>query len=1149
MGKSEALTDEEKAENTGWFFFILSLCAGVYNGAKYYVYRLIARSGAVSIRFSDLHLSLFPLGLQIRNIKNFPIRSDNLVSFAGVSIYLPPTSLFMRKKAISIEIDRPRFTLDDSLLKGQTQGGGLGSSFTIHRIRIRDGELFFNGRDLQCQLLGFNLQSGSLTEGFSFRIDSPHLKITLPVSGEPVTLEGNMTAEAHQQGKSWKISRFAWQTRELRFDLNGRILPQGVYQFNGSAQGDPGSVLQPLLDELTIKGLTYVDARIAKDAAGKVQVTAEFSAPSIRMKENHYDNLSGRLSWDSENRSLELEAKVGTKLGKTTVQLQSQGKETRIALRDLPAADIAGILDIDKDAPLSGVVRSGNIEFSPGFIRGRADLDAAPGRPLNQPFVAKGSLDFLRDKKAHLTTFSGQRLQFSGGEISISGKTDSRAHTLDIRIDAALKNLENMAPYSIYYLDIDLLPWQLSGGRGDFSVTIDMRQGRKRIDSRLHLADFQSSRQAISELRGEVHQTPPATSGNFAIKAPGLSSRVDLTVADRRTTILFRDVTGESSKIMKILGLDVPLLGRIAGDFTYRSSKGLAGPEVEGPFTSPRLAFMGYDLTQVRGTLRSNLKGIDLQGVEFAYKGGRAQAGVLIDFEQKRFDMQGRIEGIDASLLQRDLSGSADLAISGRGEFLKDPLELTYRLRDIHFYRDRGFSIDGKARILTDFSDFQLSTSGTATHPGGPSPFSLDISRRGQRYSGSFNFDLNELDQIIPWKNNAGRMHLVGEIVTGSDGSMSSRGVAVFSGRTLSLPNFSHSLDNFQGTVTFFNTDFSLQSLRGEMGGGNVEGSGRLVINGGELRQLTLNLQGKDLRLYPMDRVSCLVNPDLALKYEQKKLLLSGSLEFQEVDWQREIDERIVFSTRSELSTAESKIREMLQLDIGLAGENLLMQNSLGRIRGRFKLRLSGTASFPILSGTCEGRQGEIYFSDRSFNLLKAKLVFNNNFFIDPLIQVESEAFIQNYRIRFDIRGNASHANPELTASPPLPIQDILALVSLGEVFKRTGSTEVSSQQGGTALVTGKLTEEIRSRANKLLGINLLSFDPGLSRPSAVDTSRLTIGKTISKDLVVVYSTNLSTARQEIIYLQYQLSPAISLIAMRNEEGRYSLDLRLRSQR
>jgi hypothetical protein len=1126
------------------------LCGGAYYAAKYYVYRLIVADGGVQVHFSDLRLSLFPLGLEIHDIKNFPIRDENLVSFAGVNAYLPPTSLFMKKKAISIEIDRPRFVLNDSLLRGKARGKGLGSSFTVNRIRIRNGELFFNGRDIQCRLLDFNLQSGNLADGFSFRVDSPHLSVTLPVSGEPVTLEGNVTGEAHQQKESWKISRFAWQTREMLFNANGRILPQGAYQFNVSAQGNPENILLPLLDELTVKGLTYANARIAKDPGGLVRVTADFTAPSCRIKENPCRNLAAKVQWDNRGRTLDLDSAFDTGLARSSLRLVSRGGETRITVRDLPAALVADILDISQDAPLAGVVSRGRLEIDPRFLRGRAELDVAPGRPLSQPFVLKGSFDFLRDKKAKLTTFSGQRLQAGAGEISVSGRADSLARTSTIRIEAALKNLENVAPYSAFYLGIDLLPWKLSGGSGVFELVLDRRQGRKRIDSRFRMLDFQANRQSISALRGDVRHTPPTTRGDFTITAPDLNSRADLAITVGRTTIRFPDVAGEARKIMKLLGLDMDLSGKIAGDFTYSTGKALKEPDVQGSFTAPHLEFMGYALEQVKGSLRSNLQGIELAGLDFAYKGGRARgAGVRIDFAGKQFDINGRIAGIDVSRLQGDFSGHADLEISGRGEFMKDPLTIAYRFQDMSYYRDRGFSAAGRASLLTDFSDFQLSAAGDVTDAAGASPFKLDIGRRQGRYEGSFQFVLNNLDLLIPWKNNVGSMRLLGQIFTAPAGGLGSRGVAIFSGRTLSLPNFSHSLDNFQGTVTFIGTKFSLQSLRGEMGGGPVEGNGQLTIEGNELRRMVFYLQGKGLRLYPMDRTSCLVNPDLTLKYEDKKLLLSGTLAFQAVEWQREIDERIVFSTRSELSTAESKIREMLQLDIALNSENILMQNSLGRIRGRFKLRLTGTASFPILRGTCEGNQGEIYFSDRSFNLVKAKLVFNNNFFIDPLIHVESEAFIQNYRIRFDIRGSASRAKPELTASPPLPPQDILALVSLGEVFKRTPSTEVSSQQGGTALVTGKLTEEIKNRANKLLGINLLRIDPVLSGQSTVDTSRLTIGKTISKDLVVVYSTNLSTSRQEILYLQYQLSPTISLIAMRNEEGRYSLDLRLRSRR
>ena len=1149
MGKGKVLTDEEKNKNPDRFFFILFFLGGAYYAAKYYIYHLIVSGSRAEIRFSDLHLSLFPLGLEIRNIKNFPIKDKNLLSFTGVNVYLPPTSLFMKKKAVSIEIEKPLFVFNDSLLKSKTGKNVLGSAFTINRIRIRHGELVFNGKDVQMQMLDFNLQSGIMTAGLAVRLDSPHLKVTFPVSGKPVTLEGNLTGEVHRQGDSWRINQFVWQTMKVLFNLNGRILKDGSYYFNTFAQGNPEAILRPLLGELTVNGLTYVNAKIARNIKGKVQIKADFTSPSCLVKENSCSGLSGRMNWNSQSRKLDLEAGFATPLTRSSLRVSSKNGETDIMIRDIPAAYVTRILDIETDAPITGVVTNGSLQINSKFLRGRAELDAGPSHPLNRSFVARGTIDFLREKKIKQTTFSGQRLQFNGGQVSISGKTNSQAKTVNIKIDAELANLENMAAYSVYYLGIDLLPWKLSRGGGSFHLELDKRPGRKQIDSRFAFSNFLANQQAISSLQGEVRSTPPNSRGKFQITAPDLSSRGELNIAAQKTSIRFLNVAGESKKIMKILGMDLDLRGRISGDVTYESGRALKEPELSGRFTAPRLVFMGLMLTQVKSSLHSNLQNIALSGLEFQYKNGRARAEVSIDYGQKKFDLRGRIDGMDVARLHGEFSGRADLELDGRGEFLKDPLQLSYRFSKLHFYHDREFSLNGSAKIVTDFSDFSLNTSGEILNQAGVSPFSFEFSRKASRYSGSFNLNLIDLDLLIPWKNNAGTMRLLGQIYSDASGAVNSRGVAIFSGQTLSLPNFSHSLDNFQGTVTFVNKNFILQSLRGEMGGGTVEGNGRLIIGPSNIQSMSFSLQGKDLRLYPMDRVSCLVNPDLTLKYRQKKLLLSGTLAFQSVDWQREIDERIVFNTRSELSTAESKIQEMLQLDIGMNSENILMSNSLGRINGKFRLRLTGNANFPILSGTCEGNQGEIYFSDRSFSLLKAKLVFKNNFFIDPLIQIESEAFIQNYRIRFDIRGSASRAKPELVSSPPLPPQDILALVSLGEGFKRTGSTELSSQLGSTAMVTTKLTEEIKKRANSLLGINLLRIDPILSGQSVLDTSRLTIGKTISKDLVVVYSTNLSTSRQEILYLQYQLSPAISLIAMRNEEGRYSLDLRLRTRR
>jgi autotransporter translocation and assembly factor TamB len=205
--------------------------------------------------------------------------------------------------------------------------------------------------------------------------------------------------------------------------------------------------------------------------------------------------------------------------------------------------------------------------------------------------------------------------------------------------------------------------------------------------------------------------------------------------------------------------------------------------------------------------------------------------------------------------------------------------------------------------------------------------------------------------------------------------------------------------------------------------------------------------------------------------------------------------------------------------------------------------------------GFIECREGYINFSDKQFDLIKARLVFNNKFIIEPIMNIESESFIKNYRIKFNIKGTSSRPKPELQSSPPLPPRDILTLISLGELFERPTSAELTSQIGtGTAgLIASGLTDQIKKRTKKIFGNYMLKIDPNISNiagASFEDTSRLIVGKEISKDFLIVYATNFnfSSQRQQVIYLQYHLSPSISLIGMRNEERELSLDIRFRKR-
>ena len=53
---------------------------------------------------------------------------------------------------------------------------------------------------------------------------------------------------------------------------------------NASAQGNPENILRPLLGELTVKGLTYVNGKIARNVKSKIQVKADFTSPACQIK-------------------------------------------------------------------------------------------------------------------------------------------------------------------------------------------------------------------------------------------------------------------------------------------------------------------------------------------------------------------------------------------------------------------------------------------------------------------------------------------------------------------------------------------------------------------------------------------------------------------------------------------------------------------------------------------------------------------------------------------------------------------------------------------------------------------------------------------------------------------------------------------------
>jgi len=344
------------------------------------------------------------------------------------------------------------------------------------------------------------------------------------------------------------------------------------------------------------------------------------------------------------------------------------------------------------------------------------------------------------------------------------------------------------------------------------------------------------------------------------------------------------------------------------------------------------------------------------------------------------------------------------------------------------------------------------------------------------------------------------------------------------------------------------NGQISIRSAKGKLGGGDIQGGGEIRLGRGGVERIDVTAEGQRLLLSPLDRTRALTDVSLRLFKDESRFVLDGDFIVQRLSWRREIYEKLAFSS-TPYSAAQRPpgFFDDLTLNLRLRGEdNAWMENSLGRVRGRFDLTVSGSAKAPIVLGNIETLAGQVLFQDRKFQILRGRVSFFNPASIEPYLDFRGETYVKDYRVTFTLSGLLGQLKPEFSSSPPLPPEDVLALLALGEAFKRSYSAETSTQLSTASLLSFQLTEEAARRAEQIFSLDRFRIDPFLMGSSAEMTARLTVGKKISRDFYINYSTNLTRQTEEIIRLEWDISSEFSLVGTRNEFGRVSLDVKIR---
>ncbi len=382
-------------------------------------------------------------------------------------------------------------------------------------------------------------------------------------------------------------------------------------------------------------------------------------------------------------------------------------------------------------------------------------------------------------------------------------------------------------------------------------------------------------------------------------------------------------------------------------------------------------------------------------------------------------------------------------------------------------------------------------------------------------------------------------------------------GHADFESGSIRLEGFRQALGGLRGRVVFDNRTLRIPELQAVFGSGPVTLTGTIALEGLRPGSVDLRMHGSGVRLRYPEGLVATIEGDLALQGSPGERMVSGNLLLSDALWTREYDlvSGILSDREGEplfSDFAEDELLRDVRLDVRIrAPGSLEVRNSLAAIDASAELELRGTLREPVLLGRSEASRGEMYFLGQRYEITAGKVDFVNPDEIEPFVDLTAEARVRSYRVELRLTGTPDRFYPELSSDPPLRTVDILRLLA-GASDREIQDTLVGNETeelagvGVASLLTERLSQEVGKRAERLFGLDRFSVNPFLVGQFANPTARVSLGKQITRELAVNYSTNLNSTTEAIILIEYTPEGPMSWILSRDEEGDIGVDVKFR---
>lgn len=379
------------------------------------------------------------------------------------------------------------------------------------------------------------------------------------------------------------------------------------------------------------------------------------------------------------------------------------------------------------------------------------------------------------------------------------------------------------------------------------------------------------------------------------------------------------------------------------------------------------------------------------------------------------------------------------------------------------------------------------------------------------------------------------------------------------------VPEFPHALENIEGVILFNRDALVLDNLRAEMGGGTIRATGRVAIpgEGSDSVDYRLQVEAREVSVRWPEPFILRGDATLALVSEGKAgtRQIRGAVTLERAFFVQDVQTDAIplllqALQRERLEVVETdEFLATTQLNIQVDGPGALrVNNNVADLRGDIDLDVRGTLAVPVVFGEVEiNPGGTLVYSDNEYEIERGRLTFTNPNRIDPIIDLVARTEVRSFDITLSLSGTLDRLDTRFASDEGLAELEVLALLFSGEQLDDPGLArprapgEVTPEQDVRAqsFLAGQAASLVSRRVNSLFGFDRFRIDPLASSETggAVGGVRLTVGKRISRDLFVTYTTNPASSEEYLVRLEWQVARNVVLVFTRNgRDDTYAVD-------